>query len=219
MLLLAGPAFTPLDTSFEMNNSGPPTGPNSMGHDSSMPPSGGFTNEAWANLSPYNQSPYGNSPMADYGFPNYVHHGLPSESLSRMPPPPPQPQPQYHHQMIQPAPSPHMPQQPPAPQPHGHMGHHQLPMLNTNTTWPSQLTNPSPNTGSYSAPPPTTTPVSSTTAAETPMPPIREEKQRRSLSIEQKRLMCQYHEENPGIKQAEIGAKFGVERRLVLSKS
>lgn len=48
------------------------------------------------------------------------------------------------------------------------------------------------------------------------MPPIREEKQRRSLSIEQKRQMCQYHEENPGIKQAEIGAKFGVERRLVL---
>jgi hypothetical protein len=212
MLLLAEPSATPLDNLYDMNNLPPPNGPNPMGQDSSMAPSGGY-NEAWANLSPYNQSPYGNSPMTDYGFPNYVHHPLPSESLSRMPPPPPQPQ--YHHQMIQPAPSPHIPQQPQ--QSHAHMGHHQLPMLNTNTTWPSQLTNPSPSGGSYSAPPPTITPVSSATTVDAPPVPIREEKQRRSLSIEQKRLMCQYHEENPGVKQAEIGAKFGVERRSVIS--
>jgi hypothetical protein len=90
-------------------------------------------------------------------------------------------------------------------------------MLNTNPTWPSQLTNPTPST-SYSAPPLSMTPVASTPVvppAETPKPPPAPplEKARKALSTEQKRAMCQYSEDNPGKRQADIGAKFGVERR------
>jgi hypothetical protein len=39
------------------------------------------------------------------------------------------------------------------------------------------------------------------------------EKSRKTLSTEQKRAMCIYFEENPGTRQADIGARFGVERR------
>lgn len=115
------------------------------------------------------------------------------------------------------------------------MGHHQLPMLNT--AWPSQLTNPTPtsSTGSYSAAPLTITPVSScppptpvhAPSAATPATPVKskagdggfkpsgqpEKLPRKTLSAEQKRAMCLYHDENPGTRQADIGAKFGVERR------
>lgn len=168
-----------------------------MGQDATLVQSHGhsYGGDAWASISPYSQSPYNNSPMTEYGnFGGYVSHGLPTESLGRMPPPPSQSQ--HHHQLIQPA----LP----------HMGHHQLPMLNTQ--WPSQLTNPTPS-GSYSAPPLSLTPVSSAPPVESPRLPIQHEKARKTLSAEQKRAMCQYHEENPGTRQADIGARFGVERR------
>ncbi|KAK5990057.1 hypothetical protein PT974_08320 [Cladobotryum mycophilum] len=41
------------------------------------------------------------------------------------------------------------------------------------------------------------------------------EKARKTLSAEQKRAMCLFHEENPGTRQADIGARFGVERSTV----
>ncbi|UKZ77782.1 hypothetical protein TrVFT333_005508 [Trichoderma virens FT-333] len=140
-------------------------------------------------------------PLNEYGatFGGFISHGLPSESLNRMPPPiqPPIPPPSTH-QLIQPAPL---------------MGHHQLPMLNTQ--WPSQLTNPTPS-GSYSAPPLSIAPASSLpTVDPSPRPPVHHEKARKTLSAEQKRAMCQYHEDNPGTRQADIGAKFGVERSTV----
>ena len=175
----------------EMNNTG--DGSAGMGQDSSMAQGQGYGSDTWANMSPYSQSPYGNSPMNEYSGFAFTPHGLPSESLGRMPPPPPQPQ---HHQMIQPAPS--------------HMGHPHLPMLNT--AWPSQLTNPTPS-GSYSAPPLSMPPVTTPIAAETPRAAAPHDKARRTLTTEQKRAMCQYHEDNPGVRQADIGAKFGVERR------
>lgn len=192
-----------------MNN--PNNGPGNMGQGSNIPPGGTYGSEHWANLSPFSQSPYGNSPLNDYGFPSYTQHGLPSESLARMPPPAPQPQ--FHHQLIQPAPTHHIPQ---AHQATVHMGHHQLPMLNTNTNqpqWPSQLTNPSPSGGSYSAPVPSITPVSSAAPVEAPRLPTQNEKPRRSLTVDEKRRMCEFAEKNVGMKQADIGAHFGVERR------
>ncbi|RFU80853.1 hypothetical protein TARUN_1358 [Trichoderma arundinaceum] len=172
-----------------------------LGQDATMVQSNGtgYTNDHWASISPYSQSPYGNSPLNEYGatFGGFISHGMPSESLSRMPPPiPPSIPPPTTHQLIQPAPL---------------MGHHQLPMLNTQ--WPSQLTNPTPS-GSYSAPPLSIAPASSLPPVDPPpRPPVHHEKARKTLSAEQKRAMCQYHEENPGTRQADIGAKFGVERR------
>ncbi|KAH6610715.1 hypothetical protein Trco_000735 [Trichoderma cornu-damae] len=167
-----------------------------LGQDVTMVQSNGagYASDHWASISPYSQSPYGNSPLNEYGatFGGFISHGMPSESLSRMPthiPPP------ATHQLIQPAPL---------------MGHHQLPMLNTQ--WPSQLTNPTPS-GSYSAPPLSIAPASSLPPVDPPpRPPVHHEKARKTLSAEQKRAMCLYHEENPGTRQADIGAKFGVER-------
>ena len=176
-------------------------GSGAMSPDTTMAQSNGY-HDAWANMSPYSQSPYNNSPMNEYGhWSGYLPHGLGTESLSTMPPPSHQPQ---THQLIRPGPPPPM-------------GHHQLPMLNTNPTWPSQLTNPTPST-SYSAPPLSMNPVASTPVvppAEAPKPPPAPplEKARKALSTEQKRAMCQYSEDNPGKRQADIGAKFGVERR------
>ncbi|KAL6895966.1 hypothetical protein HDV57DRAFT_512475 [Trichoderma longibrachiatum] len=173
-----------------------------LGQDATMVQSNGagYTSDHWTSISPYSQSPYGNSPLNEYGatFGGYISHGMPSESLSRMPPPIPPSIPQHTtHQLIQPAPL---------------MGHHQLPMLNTQ--WPSQLTNPTPS-GSYSAPPLSIAPASSLPPIEPPRPPVHHEKARKTLSAEQKRAMCQYHEDNPGTRQADIGAKFGVERSTV----
>lgn len=162
-----------------------------------MTRSNGYNNDAWASISPYSQSPYGNSPLNEYSNWNgYMSHSLPQETLNRMPPPLPQ---SSTHQMIQPAP----------PQ----MGHHGLPMLNT--TWPSQLTNPTPS-ANYSAPPLSMNPLSIAQPVDAPRPPPgTSEKARKTLSTEQKRAMCQYYEENPGTRQADIGARFGVERRYV----
>lgn len=178
-----------------------------MGQDSTMAHSNNYSNDGWASISPYSHSPYGNSPMNEYGhFNGYMPHGLPTESMSRTPsesmsrmPPPHQQQshtPTQHHQLIQPAAQ--------------HMGHQQLPMLNT--TWPSQLTNPTPSSGTYSAPPVSMAPGSAP-VIDAPRLPMPHEKARKTLSAEQKRAMCLYHEENPGTRQADIGARFGVERR------
>ncbi|KAH0527924.1 hypothetical protein TsFJ059_002845 [Trichoderma semiorbis] len=184
-----------------MNTAG--HGSANLGQDATMVQSNGagYSSDHWASISPYSQSPYGNSPLNEYGatFGGFISHGLPSESLNRMPPPiQPSIPPPSTHQLIQPAPL---------------MGHHQLPMLNTQ--WPSQLTNPTPS-GSYSAPPLSIAPASSLPPVDpSPRPPVHHEKARKTLSAEQKRAMCQYHEDNPGTRQADIGAKFGVERSTV----
>ncbi|KAL8996259.1 MAG: hypothetical protein Q9169_004190 [Polycauliona sp. 2 TL-2023] len=98
--------------------------------------------------------------------------------------------------------------------------------------WPSQLTNPSlspPSSqplSSSSAPAltprpilPLTTPNDSiptplsAPAAPTPIPIP--QSGRRTLTDQDRRRMCQYHEENPSVKQTEIGSLFGVERSTV----
>ncbi|KAL8684569.1 MAG: hypothetical protein Q9224_006266 [Gallowayella concinna] len=98
--------------------------------------------------------------------------------------------------------------------------------------WPSQLTNPSlspppPQPLSTSSAPAQTprpilplmtpvdsipTPLSAPAAPEPiPTPPSG----RKTLTDQDRRRMCQYHEENPSVKQTEIGSLFGVERSTV----
>ncbi|KAK3952714.1 hypothetical protein QBC32DRAFT_340614 [Pseudoneurospora amorphoporcata] len=136
--------------------------------------------------------------MADYGgsYGGYmppISHGLPSESLGRMPPPPP---PQHH-----------------VPQPHQH-SHPPLPMLmmpQTTTTWPSMLTNPT--YGAHPVPPVAIPPVT-TPLKNSKLPAIQTTSQpRKTLTDEDRRRMCQYAQDHPTAKQTDIGAQFGVERR------
>jgi len=82
--------------------------------------------------------------------------------------------------------------------------------------WPSMLTSQSTYQPSIfpSAPVPITpasaTPVSATsTHSRTSSTP------RKTLTDQDRRRMCQYHEDNPTVKQTEIGAMFGVERSTV----
>ncbi|KAL8687750.1 MAG: hypothetical protein Q9218_006165, partial [Villophora microphyllina] len=98
--------------------------------------------------------------------------------------------------------------------------------------WPSQLTNPSisppsstPQSSSSApilaprpiAPSNTSVEAISATPAAPPVPapiPV-PQSGRRTLTDQDRRRMCQYHEENPTVKQTEIGAIFGVERSTV----
>lgn len=159
-----------------------------------------FGSDQWSDISPYIQTT-----MADYGggygyMPPISHgHGLPSESLGRMPPPAPPPQPPLQHQHSQP--------------PH----HPTLPMLMvpSHPTWPSMLTNP----GGFNTSPPVAIPPASAAipplqATRPPVPQITSQP-RKTLSDDDRRRMCQYHIDNPSMKQTEIGAMFGVERRSV----
>ncbi|MCJ1357270.1 MAG: hypothetical protein MMC33_007266 [Icmadophila ericetorum] len=110
------------------------------------------------------------------------------------------------------------------PMPSSYSSHQQPPPLIT-AQWPSMLTNPSSNT-----PPPLQTQTSSgppqlaplaplTTYNPPPLPPVATPmpapNTRRTLTDQDRRRMCQYHEENPTVKQTEIGAMFGVERSTV----
>jgi hypothetical protein len=172
-----------------------------MGQDSTAnAPSGGYSNDGWTAISPYSQSPYDGSPLTEYSaFGTYVVQRGHSKSMPRMSPQDSQPQHQQpQHPMMHHSTTP--------------MGHHQLPILNT--TWPSQLTNPSPSSGSFSAPAALIPPLPSIPPTlEAPKLPSQAEKGRKTLTTEQKRAMCQFHEENPGTRQADIGLRFGVERR------
>ncbi|KAL8955310.1 MAG: hypothetical protein Q9193_006791, partial [Seirophora villosa] len=101
--------------------------------------------------------------------------------------------------------------------------------------WPSQLTNPSvhpPTSQPQPSPvapsqtprpiaplttpldPPSTTQPTLPTPTPIPTPPSG----RRTLTDQDRQRMCQYHEENPSVKQTEIGTIFGVERRYVINR-
>ncbi|KAG6011631.1 hypothetical protein E4U43_008209 [Claviceps pusilla] len=171
----------------------------SSGRDSTViAQSAGYGNDGWTTMSSYSQSPYDGSPMNDYiGFGSFVPHS------------PPRHQHQHHHrhQEQQQQRQPMIPHSAP-------MGHHQLPMLLT--TWPSLLTNPNTVSGSLSAPPLPASPVSRIPPTiEAPKLPSQVEKGRKTLTTEQKRRMCQFHEDHPGTRQADIGREFGVERSTV----
>ncbi|KAF1925550.1 CenpB-DNA-bind-domain-containing protein [Didymella exigua CBS 183.55] len=137
------------------------------------------------------QYPHHSSPVQDFnGF--HAYTPMPMEPIygNGMHPPHPQhPAPRSMHQQLQPL---IMPQ------------------------WPSMLTSQSTYQPSIfpSAPVPITpasaTPVSATsTHSRTSSTP------RKTLTDHDRRRMCQYHEDNPTVKQTEIGAMFGVERSTV----
>ena len=92
--------------------------------------------------------------------------------------------------------------------------------------WPSMLTNPSsqslpPPPTVMPAPPPPITPVT-TFATATSLPPLTTHQtshtptSRRTLTDQDRRRMCQYHEDNPTVKQTEIGGKSLPARRSAL---
>ncbi|CAI9636889.1 unnamed protein product [Alternaria burnsii] len=146
----------------------------------------------WHGDNGYN--PHHQSPVQDYnGFNNFAP--LPMEPIygtGMHPPHQTHPTPRTTHPQLQPLIMPQMPQ------------------------WPSMLTSQSTYQASLfpSAPLPITpasaTPVSaSSTHSRTSSTP------RKTLTDSDRRRMCQYHEENPTVKQTEIGAMFGVERSTV----
>ncbi|KAK3375160.1 hypothetical protein B0H63DRAFT_269116 [Podospora didyma] len=151
-----------------------------------------YNNDNWVDMNSYHQQ----TTMPDYGS-GYgygippITHGLPSESLGRMPPPP-QPQPQASHT--------------------------QLPMLmmpQTHATWPSMLTNPN-NYSPHSTPPIAIPPIINVPLKTSRLPAIQTTAQpRKTLTDDDRRAMCQYAEDHPNAKQTDIGARFGVERSTV----
>jgi len=91
---------------------------------------------------------------------------------------------------------------------HHHTAHQQLlPLIMpSHPTWPSMLTNPA----SYSAPPVAIPPASAPVVKGngTKLPAIHATPSpRKTLTDSDRRRMCQYHEENPTVKQTEIGGK------------
>ncbi|KUI65057.1 Major centromere autoantigen B [Cytospora mali] len=142
-----------------------------------------------------------------FGYLAPMSHGLPSESLGRMPPPatsPQQPLPQQQQQQQQ---QQHSQTSPPH--------HPTLPMLMvpSHPTWPSMLTNPN----SYNSSPPVAIQPASAPPLKTTrpaIPPIASQP-RKTLTDDDRRRMCQYHIDHPSMKQTEIGALFGVERSTV----
>ncbi|CAF9908861.1 MAG: hypothetical protein HETSPECPRED_008753 [Heterodermia speciosa] len=95
--------------------------------------------------------------------------------------------------------------------------------------WPSQLTNPSEHSPPVPIPAPSVRPIApatsiptlqparaaSVTPAPDPKPHPPQPTARKTLTDNDRRRMCQYHEDNPSVKQTEIGAMFGVERSTV----
>lgn len=157
-----------------------------------------YAHDQWNDMSPYIQttmSEYGGG----FGYMPPISHGLPSEHLGRMPPsvtPPQQPLPQQHSQPAH---------------------HPTLPMLMvpSHPTWPSMLTNPNGyNTSPPVAIPPASAPIQSLKTTRPIAPPIASQP-RKTLTDDDRRRMCQYHIDNPAMKQTEIGALFGVERSTV----
>ncbi|KAK3302134.1 uncharacterized protein B0T15DRAFT_293653 [Chaetomium strumarium] len=165
-----------------------------MDQQSHLAPDNTYGNENWVDMNSFQHQ----TTMPDYsgGFAYMppINHGLPSESLSRMPPPPP-PQPMH--------------QQPQA-------SHTQLPMLMMPpVTFPSMLTNPNTYGPPHSAPPVAIPSIAAPLKA-SKLPAIQTTSQpRKTLTDEDRRAMCQYAEDHPTAKQTDIGARFGVERSTV----
>ncbi|KAL2201290.1 hypothetical protein P885DRAFT_65561 [Corynascus similis CBS 632.67] len=165
-----------------------------MDQESHLSPDNTYGPESWVDMSSFQHQTTMPDYGGGYGFMPPMSHGLPSESLGRMPPPPP---PQSLHQ------------QPPA-------THTQLPMLMMpQATWPSMLTNPNSYGPPHSAPP---VPIPSITAPlkTSKLPAIQTTSQpRKTLTDDDRRAMCRYAEDHPTAKQTDIGARFGVERSTV----
>lgn len=144
-------------------------------------------NEGWVDLShsystSQHQSPIYEQNGFQFAQPFHQQHGLPTPESFNQQRIAPSPQPQTTHQQLLPL------------------------IMPSHPTWPSMLTNPA----SYAAPPVAIPPVSAPLVKgngpklpsihATPSP-------RKTLTDNDRRRMCQYHEENPSVKQTEIGGE------------
>lgn len=146
-------------------------------------------NQGWVQIDGYNQETQQSPMLNGYDGFQYIQpsHGLPSmdSSYSRMPPPPPT-------TTTTTSTTTHSTQ----PQ--------LLPLLmpSHHPTWPSMLTNPA---GSYQAPlpiPPAPAPLKTIK-----LPSLQTSTPRKTLTDDDRRRMCQYHESHPNTKQIEIGGE------------
>jgi hypothetical protein len=141
-----------------------------------------YHHSGWDGHNGYN--PHHQSPVQDYnGFNNFAP--LPMEPIygtGMHPPHQTHPTPRTTHPQLQPLLMPQMPQ------------------------WPSMLTSQSTYQASLfpSAPPPIT-PASATPVSASSTHSPNSSKPRKTLADSDRRRMCQYHEENPTVKQTEIG--------------
>ncbi|KAI0396927.1 hypothetical protein F5Y17DRAFT_44830 [Xylariaceae sp. FL0594] len=153
---------------------------------------GSYSTGAWVGLNAYSHVPMANYQDDYYGM-QHMSHGLPSESMGG------QLAPSLFAQSV---PSNNYPGQLPPP-----------PLLPTQgqVPWPSLQTNPS---QSYQ----TTVPISSASVPvrqQPKLPTINTSQPRRTLTDQDRRDMCKFADENPGVKQHDIGLRFGVERSTV----
>ena len=140
------------------------------------------SNEGWNDINHNYNSSQHQSPVYEqgsFGFMQPVQHGLPMEPQFNSPRMP-HPQPPTTSHQLQPLIMP------------GHVG------------WPSMLTNPA----NYSSPPvaipQAPTPVAKGNGSK--LPAIHAAPSpRKTLTDSDRRRMCQYHEDNPTVKQTEIG--------------
>jgi hypothetical protein len=168
-----------------------------------------YGNESWVDMNAYSSQSTmpsvlqttmpeygsGSAGAAPFVYMGSMPHGLPSESIGRMPPPPPPPS----RPTLYPSQASHPP----------------LPMLLTPSApqWPSMLTNPSAYT-SQQVSPPMAIPSAALPPKSIKPPSLQTNSQpRRTLTDDDRKRMCQYAEDHPSAKQTEIGALFGVERR------
>ncbi|KAG9239232.1 hypothetical protein BJ875DRAFT_220465 [Amylocarpus encephaloides] len=169
--------------------------------------------DGWVDISHGYSSSQHQSPIYEtggYSFlqPAQQHHGMPiapsfndPQRMQR------RQQQQQQQQQPQPQPQP-LPSHPPPP-------HQQLlPLIMpSHPTWPSMLTNPAATYSPAPVPiPAVSAPVVKGNANAKPLG-HGATTARKTLSDNDRRLMCQYSEEHPSAKQSEIGNLFGVERR------
>lgn len=146
---------------------------------------GEYGNSQWMEIHDYH-SPQVQSPVHEYTGFGYMspHHGMPLEPV-------------YN-----------------PPMPLSYQSHHPAPPLIT-AQWPSMLTNPSNNgpamiSAASILPSPPLAPISTYSLAHSlpqPTAPVPVPSARRTLTDQDRRRMCQYHEDNPSVKQTEIGGK------------
>ncbi|ESZ97599.1 hypothetical protein SBOR_2000 [Sclerotinia borealis F-4128] len=153
------------------------------------PQENGYGGEGWPEIGSNYSSSQHQSPIYENRIQyDYMqsHHGLPTEPQYPRMAPPPTTYPTHHQQL--------------------------LPLIMPNhNTWPSMLTNPAnPQVMPVAIPPANSgkLPPKLPASHATPTP-------RKTLTDSDRRRMCQYHEDNPTVKQTEIGAMFGVERSTV----
>ncbi|TAQ87760.1 hypothetical protein B7494_g3923 [Chlorociboria aeruginascens] len=161
-----------------------------MDHEHHNGQENGFgSSDGWVEINNGYNSSQQQSPIYEHGGFGYIqpgHHGVPNDSpFPRMGPPAP-----VHstHQQLLPL------------------------IMPSHPTWPSMLTNPA----TYTAPPVAIPPANTSGKGQPKLPAIHATPSpRKTLTDSDRRRMCQYHEDNPSVKQTEIGAMFGVERSTV----